>query len=174
MGLFSVFFEYRGKRLVTCPENHHPAAVDVDAFRAARSSFKPSLDLRLSACSRWPEKEGCGQECLSQIKESPADCLVSAIVTRWYAGKSCVLCKRAVGKVVWHEAPPAVISPDGNAFEWTEIAPEKLPRVFDTYQPLCWNCYLAVAFRRDFPELPVDRRRPAAPPPEPLNTTNVY
>jgi hypothetical protein len=24
--------------------------------------------LRLSECSRWPERQGCGQECLSQIE----------------------------------------------------------------------------------------------------------
>ena len=47
----------RETRLLTCPENHQSAAVN-PAW---------SLKLRLSACSRWPEKAGCDQACLSQI-----------------------------------------------------------------------------------------------------------
>ncbi len=49
-----------------------------------------------------------------------------------------------------------------------------LPRVSETHRPLCWNCYFAESFRREFPDLPVDRKRPAPPPKPPLNMTNVY
>lgn len=167
-GIHSLFL-YRGKRLVTCPENSETAAVNVDALHAMLAS-----DLRLKSCSRWPERAHCGQHCLAQIEASPTTCLVSSIVNAWYAGKSCVLCARPIGTIAWHERPPALLSPDREAFEWSEIAPETLPRVFETYQPLCWNCYLAESFRREFPTLPVDRHRPAEPPPPPLNTTNVY
>ena len=160
---------YRGKRLVTCPENSEPAAVNVDALRA---TFSP--ELRLKSCSRWPERAECDQRCLTQIEQSPSTCLVSSIVNAWYAGKSCFLCARPIGVIAWHERPPALLSPDREAFEWSEIAPENLPRVFATYEPLCWNCYLAESFRRKFPSLPVDRERPAEPPRPPLNTTNVY
>ncbi len=168
MSWISTFFTYRGQRLVTCPQNSETAAVNVDALHAAFS------DLRLSNCSRWPERAGCDQRCLSQIAESPTNCLVSKIVTAWYAGKSCVLCARPIGEIVWHERPPALLSSDGSAFEWSEIAPETLPRVFESCRPLCWNCYLAESFRREFPSLPVDRRRPTLPPAQPVNTTNVY
>jgi len=168
MSWISRFFTYRGERLVTCPETHETAAVKVDALHAAFS------DLRLSNCSRWPERAGCDQRCLAQIAEAPSNCLVSNIVTAWYEGKSCVLCDRPIGTIAWHEKPPALLSPEGTSFEWSEIPHETLPRVFQTCKPLCWNCYLAESFRREFPKLPVDRRRPAPPSAPPLNTTNVY
>jgi hypothetical protein len=168
MSWIGTFLNYRGKRLVTCPDNLETAAVNVDALRATFS------DVRLSTCSRWPEKAGCDQKCLAQIEESPSACLVSTLVTSWYEGKSCVLCARPIGAITWHDRPPALLSPDRAAFEWSEIAAESLPRVFETCQPLCWNCYLAESFRREFPKLPVERHRPAPPPTPPLNTTNVY
>lgn len=168
MSWISTFLKYRGKRLVTCPENAETAAVSVDAIHAAFS------DVRLSACSRWPERQGCDQRCLAQIEQSPTSCLVSHMVAEWYEGKSCALCSKPIGEIVWHERPPAVLAPDGVASEWSEIAPETLPRVFASCVPLCWSCYLAESFRREFPELPVDRHYPAPRPVPPLNTTNVY
>ena len=81
-----VWLRYRGERVITCPENRRPAGVALGAGRAAvLGSF------RLSACSRWPEHAGCGQECLAQIQESPEACLVRNILTDWYRGKSCAL-----------------------------------------------------------------------------------
>jgi hypothetical protein len=168
MSWISTFFTYRGKRLVTCPDNLETAAVNVDALRATVS------DVRLSACSRWPEKAGCDQRCLAQIEESPSACLVSTIITSWYEGTSCVLCDRPIGTIAWHDRPPALLSPDGAAFEWSEIAAESLPRVLEACRPLCWNCYLAESFRREFPQLPVERHRQAPSPEPPLNTTNLY
>jgi hypothetical protein len=168
MGILSRFLKYRGKRLITCPENGDTAAVDVDVIRATFS------DPKLNACSRWPEKAGCDQKCLAQIEETPTECRLSTIVTSWYAGKECFLCGRPIGPIVWHERPPALLSPKAEVFEWKEIAPENLPRVFATHRPLCWTCYLAESFRQEFPNLPVDRQRPVPAPPEPLNTTNVY
>jgi hypothetical protein len=58
---------YRTRCAVTCPETGRPAEVDVDAARVARSAWLGPLDLRLTACTRWPERAGCGQECLGQL-----------------------------------------------------------------------------------------------------------
>lgn len=58
---------YRRRRVVTCPETGHATGVHVDAARAARSAWMGPLDLRLKSCTRWPERAGCGQECLSQL-----------------------------------------------------------------------------------------------------------
>src|SRR5881394_3546466 len=74
------WLKFRGDRVVRCPENHRPAGVRLDAWHAASG-------LRLNACSRWPEKSGCGQECLAEIAASPEDCLVRTIAARWYQGK---------------------------------------------------------------------------------------
>ena len=58
---------YRGKRTVTCPVTREPAAVEVDAARVAATAWGGVPDVRLKDCSSWPERAGCGQECLSQL-----------------------------------------------------------------------------------------------------------
>src|SRR6266568_3336490 len=74
------YFDYRGKRLITCPETHKPEAVDVAASEAAIGAFLSEPTLRLRECSRWPERQDCGQECLQQIEIDPQNCLVRNIV----------------------------------------------------------------------------------------------
>ncbi len=57
---------YSGSRLVACPENKQPAVVSFDARHAAATEMDGRLDLRLSDCTRWPERSKCNQACLSQ------------------------------------------------------------------------------------------------------------
>jgi len=65
------YFGYRGKRLITCPETHKAEAVDIAAGKAAADIFLSEPTLRLKQCSRWPERQDCGQECLQQIEVDP-------------------------------------------------------------------------------------------------------
>jgi len=65
------FVDYRGKRLVTCPETHKSEAVDVAAAEAAIGAFLSEPTIRLVECSRWPERQDCGQECLQQLEADP-------------------------------------------------------------------------------------------------------
>ena len=58
----------RGKKCVTCPETGQSATVEVDAARVAVSAWGGVPDVRLKDCSRWPEKAGCGQDCLLQLE----------------------------------------------------------------------------------------------------------
>src|SRR5688500_10126557 len=124
--LHAGYFKYRGTRVITCPENHQTAAVEVDAVHAAASAALHAPDLRLSQCTRWPERKDCGQECLSQIAAAPADCLVRNILTRWYHGKACIYCSKDLGEINWTEYRPALMSPEGKTIEWFEIAPENV------------------------------------------------
>jgi hypothetical protein len=62
---------WRGTRIVTCPENKQPAAVDMDLRYAIAGSIAGRPELRLRDCSRWPERSACGQVCLAQLEESP-------------------------------------------------------------------------------------------------------
>lgn len=50
-----VYTQFRGTRLVTCPEMGVHSVLD-----------EPCL--QLSECSRWPMREGCGQDCLRQVE----------------------------------------------------------------------------------------------------------
>lgn len=150
---------FRGKRLVTCPETKRPAAVEVDAKHAAASVFsmQDHPDLRLQDCSRWPERKDCGQECLAQIEAGPEGCLVRTIVAKWYEGKACTLCGKPFGEMHWYEHKPALMNPRHETVEWTDVPIERLPEVLSTHRPLCWSCHIAETFRREHPELVVDR-----------------
>src|SRR6476646_4234667 len=88
------WLQMRGPRLVTCPETHAPAVVEVDLGHVALTSAAGLRQLRLRDCSRWPEKSHCGQACLAEIEEAPNDCLVREVVRRWFDGKACTFCGR--------------------------------------------------------------------------------
>ena len=157
------YFKFRGKMLITCPETNKPASVNVDATRAAGQSVFGEPHLRLSECSRWPERQGCGQECLSQIEAAPEDCLVRTAVARWYGGKACAYCGKPIEGIDWLGGQrSALLDPDRKTVQWDQIRPEKLPEVLAKYKPVCWNCHITETFRRDHPELVVERPWPKA------------
>ena len=152
-----VFWRMRGPRVVTCPETGRSAGVCVDAGHAATTAFHAHPELRLRACSRWPEKLDCGQDCLRQIEAAPEDCLVRTRLTRFYEGKRCAYCARAFGAIHWHDHRPALLEPDGRTVEWRELAPEQVPAALAAGKPVCWNCHVAETFRREHPDLVTDR-----------------
>jgi hypothetical protein len=151
------FFKFRGKRLVTCPETHTPEAVHLAAKEAGLGAFFNEPTLRLDQCSRWPEREGCGQDCLQQVESDPEKCLVWNIVAKWYEGKKCVFCHKAIAPLQHLDHAPALLGRDFRTTEWNQINPEDLPQIFATHQPVCWNCHVAETFRREHPELVTDR-----------------
>jgi len=161
--LAGTFLKFRGKRVITCPETRKPAAVEVDAAHAALTAAVSHTDLRLKSCSRWPELEGCGQECLLQVEISPADCLVRNILTNWYADKHCSSCGKALGEINWSDHKPAMLSRDGVTVEWRDIPPEKVPEFLLTHFPVCWDCQITERFCRDHPEMIIDRSKISAP-----------
>lgn len=156
------FLRYRGQRLITCPETRQPAAIKVDAAHAALTAAAKNPDLRLKSCSRWPERDDCGQECLLQVELSPEDCLVRNILTNWYADKYCVSCGKRIGEIHWLEYKPALLSPEGKTIEWSEFPAEQLPGVLSTHFPVCWDCHITETFCREYPELIIDRSRISA------------
>lgn len=157
----SVYLKYRGARVVTCPENSQPAGVKVDAKHAASSTLHGTPSLRLATCSRWPEHQNCGQECLKQIEDAPEDCLVRNILTRWYEGKTCVYCGKPIGEIRWADHKPALMSPDRKTVECTDVPAENIPSVLETYAPVCWNCHIVQTFCREHPDMVLDRHRTA-------------
>ena len=48
--------QWRGTRIVTCPETRRPAAVDMDLRYALAGAVVGRPELRLRDCSRWPER----------------------------------------------------------------------------------------------------------------------
>lgn len=152
IALFRTWYAWRQKRLITCPENEKPAAVRVAALRAALSAAGGHESLRLSECSRWPEKKDCGQECLHQIERGPEECLVRTLVARWYEDKSCVCCGKPIRDVAWADQRPGLKTPDGAFLSWPDVPPESLPELFKTHAPVCWNCLVVQKVAREHPD----------------------
>jgi hypothetical protein len=158
-----VCFQTRGDRLVTCPETRQPAGVTLDIKQALRHSALPGIGgakaLRLHTCSRWPERQGCGQECLAQIEASPESCLVRTVLTRWYAEKSCAVCGKPIGEIHWAYHRPALMNAERRTVEWTQLRAEMVPAVLETHSPVCWNCHIMQTFCHEHPDMVVDRNR---------------
>jgi hypothetical protein len=151
-----VWFTYRGNRVITCPENRAPAGVRVNARHAAATALVKAPELRLSTCSRWPERQGCGQQCLSQIAAAPADCLVRNILASWYKDKVCASCGQSFHDIEWSRKP-ALLTAQNTSLEWEQVPAEKLFEVLAESAPLCFACHMAKTLVREHPELVVDR-----------------
>jgi hypothetical protein len=156
---------YRGTRVVVCPENREMVAVEVDSTHAAVTASQGRPHLRLDACTRWPERQSCGQECLGQVESAPEACLLRTILGDWFKGKSCVFCGREFGLVEWHDHKPALVSPEGAIVDWSGFRPEQVIDVLAKHRPVCWNCSVNESFRREHPELVVERPARLGPPP---------
>jgi hypothetical protein len=157
--LSSAWLRYRGARAITCPENHLAAGISLDAGHAALSGFAGSPDLRLSSCTRWPERAGCGQQCLAQIEASPEGCLVRNILLKWYEGKSCACCGRPFGAIEWVGQKPALLRADKVSVEWSLVPAERLTETLQTASPVCFSCHMANTLVREHPDLVIDGSR---------------
>jgi len=163
--IVGAWLRYRDTRVVVCPENREAVAVEVDASHAAWSASQGRPELRLEDCTRWPEKAGCGQECLSQIESSPEACRLRTILTDWYSTRPCAFCGKAFGEIHWHDHKPALLAPDGSLVAWGAFRPEQVIDVLESHKPVCWDCHVAESFRRDHPELVTERPERSGPPP---------
>ena len=151
------WWKYRGLRIATCPENQRPVGVVVASGRAATTALTGKPQLRLSSCSRWPERAGCGQECLAQVENAPDDCLVRNVFVKWYAGKSCTLCRRPFGEISLTGAKPAVLRADKISVDWSQIPVEQLDETLAAAAPICFACHMGNKMVHEHPDLVVDR-----------------
>lgn len=146
------YLRFRGRRVITCPENLERVGVEIDAVGAAVGALGGRPHLRLSDCSRWPEKQGCGQECLAQIEAAPEECLLRRQVSRWYAGRRCRLCGREFGEIAWAHHRPALLGAERELVEWKDVPAQALDEVLATHEPICWDCLVLESVRRRYPE----------------------
>ena len=154
---FRTYLRYRGDRVVTCPQSKEPATVHVKLSSAAISSMFGKPAVRLDECSRWPERQHCGQGCLAEIDLAGQNCLVRNMVNNWYKGKTCAYCQKPFDELHWHNPAPALLGPNHTCVQWNEVRPEQLAQIFETYLPVCWNCYIAETYRRKFPHRVTNR-----------------
>jgi len=151
------YLRYRGTRVITCPETLRHEAVEVDAPHAAMTALDGEPELRLRSCTRWPERQDCDQRCLLQVELAPEECLVRTMLDQWYAGKQCAVCSHEFHQISWADHKPAMLAPDGRLVEWRDVRPERLPDVFATHKPVCWDCLIVRQLIKVHPEVVVDR-----------------
>lgn len=148
---------FSGERVIICPESGRQAMVEIDTKHAAITSLFGQTDLRLENCARWPIKQDCGQECLLQFDVAPAECLVRSVLEKWYRDKNCSFCEKRFSEISMVDHKPALLNAEGVTVEWQRIPLSAMTEVMATYLPVCWNCHVAQSFRREHPELVVDR-----------------
>jgi hypothetical protein len=149
--------QFSGERVIVCPETGKQAMVEVDARYAGLTALVGQTDLRLESCWRWPLRQDCGQECLLQLDVAPEECLVRSVLEKWYRGKSCAFCDRPFEKIELIDHQPALLGLDGVTKEWREIPISSAIEAVRTCRPVCWNCHIAQTFRREHPDLVVER-----------------
>jgi hypothetical protein len=142
----------RGTRLVTCPETHVEEAVELDTGAAVKAALGGHDRFQLSDCTRWPERQGCGQECLAQIESSPSGCLVSEVLKSWYDHRECALCKSRFGEINWHTHKPGLITESGEMLRWSDVPARQLHEVLEKASPVCWDCLVVESFIQKNPD----------------------
>jgi hypothetical protein len=149
--------KFHGKMLVTCPETLKPAAVKVGIGRATLASLSGRLKLRLSECSRWPERGECDQDCLIQVERDPEGHRVWTIASHWFEGKQCAYCGKPIQPLAHLDHRPALMGSEKLTAEWDEVPAEKLPELFASARAVCWGCHMTETFIREHPDLVVFR-----------------
>lgn len=151
-------YKLRGKRVVICPETRKPAGVHVDLGHAATTAVWERADIRLNACSRWPERADCDQPCVAQIERTPDETRTKNVAAHFFAGKRCGICAKPIDPPNAATLQPGFLNLQTRQVKaWDEVDPAKLPEAVDLDLPLCANCTLAESFRQRFPDQVVDR-----------------
>ena len=148
----------RGARLVVCPETQMPAAVSVDVGHAIATALREKPDLRLTSCSRWPERHDCDQPCVQQIEAAPSETRAETIATHFFDRERCAICRCRIEPSRGVSQQPGFMHPvTRQVARWNELPTETLPRAIAAWRPLCSNCTLKELFRQRFPDSVTDR-----------------
>jgi hypothetical protein len=149
----------RGARIVTCPETQRPVAVRVDVGHAVTSAMWDQPDLKLTSCSRWPERQDCEQPCVHQIETHPDETSPRTLAAHFFSSERCAVCARPIEPPTSVTLQPGFLDPASHKVQrWDEVPPQDLAEAIATRHALCSNCTLAEIFRQRFPDRVTDRR----------------
>jgi hypothetical protein len=81
------------------------------------------------------------------------------IRANWYEGKTCAFCGKPFGEINLTDHKPALLNLGGQTVRWGGIPPEEIYDALTTHLPVCWDCHVAETFRREHPEMVVERPR---------------
>ena len=63
--------QYRYRKVITCPEAHNLAEVNLNAGVAALGAGVGRPLLRVKNCSLWPKRKGCDEKCVRENWAAP-------------------------------------------------------------------------------------------------------
>jgi hypothetical protein len=66
IALGGVYRRSKARRTVTCPETSQSALIAIDRRNAVLMHVIGDHRQRIRACSRWPERRECAQDCLAR------------------------------------------------------------------------------------------------------------
>ena len=138
------------RRVLTCPETSQSVAVRLAIGDRIRSLLAGRERLRIRACSRWPEREACGQECLLQVDLQPQ--LLERTLRAWCEGRDCALCGHPLAPNDWRQGRFAGVDRQGAFVPGAQMSLSELPLALENYRPVCWNCHCAQRELRVEPE----------------------
>jgi hypothetical protein len=90
---FHLYRMVRGPLLVICPETTRSALVELAAGTMAVERIAGGLSFQVKQCSRWPERQDCGQDCLRKIEGRFPE-LTRSGFSQIGAGAACEQCFR--------------------------------------------------------------------------------
>ncbi len=137
---------YRGPRVVLCPEDGRPAAVEIRHGLAALSAAFGRLTLAPRSCSSLP-RDGCRRRCCAAIEAGPTECVPRTVVVRWATDKRCAACGKRLAARHTPGFEPALRRPDGTTTAWKDVPPEQLLTRLAEDEPVCWYCHVVSPLR---------------------------
>jgi hypothetical protein len=144
------YYKNRGRQSVTCPDSGEAVDVEVDHKYAFWTALRGQEHSRLLSCARWPDKGSCGQECLEQIDPSPEN--IERLLSKWYEGKTCAICTRALSPSDWRRSRLALLNDEQKLFELRDMYLDELQQTLQQMRPLCWNCHQEERTRQAIPQ----------------------
>ncbi|OFW11832.1 MAG: hypothetical protein A3H96_27295 [Acidobacteria bacterium RIFCSPLOWO2_02_FULL_67_36] len=96
----------------------------------------------------------------AHAKNNPHDAAMTAELKHFFEGKQCSACSRPIPPVHAFELRPGLLNADTReAIAWVEIPAANLSTTLESHVPICSNCLVIETFRRQHPDLVVDRHR---------------
>ena len=99
------------------------------------------------------------------VKSNPHDAATTAQLKQFFGGRQCASCTRPIPPVRAGELRPGLLnSITHEAIAWDEIPAANLSTTLEGHVAICSACLISETFRRQHPELVVDRHRTLASP----------
>ena len=99
------------------------------------------------------------------VKRNPHDAAMTAQLKHYFEGKECATCSQPIPPVHAFEPRPGLLhARTHEAIAWDDIPSDNLSETLESHLPICSNCLITETFRRQHPELVVERQRPIEHP----------